>query len=95
MPLVLGPALGLLLVAAFAALAAVHLWHLWQFQSAQFAHLNELETVLAHARVQKEQRQADLARRFDPHQLQPLLRERYGWVDPRDLIVRLQPPAKK
>ena len=90
---VIGPALGCLLVLGLCAVAAVHLWHLGQFQHEQYAQLSELETTLQQVRNQKQRRQAELTRRFDPQQIQPLLRERYGWVDPRDLIVRLKTPT--
>ncbi|BAC90341.1 hypothetical protein [Gloeobacter violaceus] len=88
-----GPALGCALVVALCVAAGLHLWHLWRFQSGQYAHLSALEAALVNAQTQKQQQQEELVRRFDPQQLQPLLRERYGWVDPRDLIVKLKAPA--
>ncbi len=90
--IVLGPALGCVLLIALCAATGSHLWHLWEHQREQYTHLARLELALDEAKNQKQERQAELARRFDPQQIQPQLRERYGWVDPRDLIVRLKLP---
>lgn len=88
-----GPLVSCLVVSILCATATWQLWQLWQYQARQQQSLALLESSLQDTRLRNRALQEELSRSFDPEQIQPLLREKYGWIDTRDLLIKLSAPG--
>lgn len=91
----MAPAASCLLALTLCGLTAFQCRQLWQYQQRQTAQLDRLELALVGTRQRARQLQADLERNFDPQQIPMLLREKYGWVDGRDRLIRLESPDQE
>lgn len=82
------PLTSCVLAALLCAAATAQILHLWQHYAQQRIQMDRLETSVNSTRSRRDAQQALLEKNFDPQQIQPLLREKYGLIGPQDRLIQ-------
>jgi hypothetical protein len=89
------PLTNCLLAGALCACAALQITRLWEHHEQQRIQMERLESSVNFARSHRDAQQEILEKNFDPKQLQPLLREKYGLISAQDRLIQFKTTAQK
>jgi hypothetical protein len=89
-PILMPPLTNCVLVGTLCAVAALQIARLWERHDQQRIQMERLEASVDFARSHRDAQQEILERNFDPKQLQPLLREKYGLIGAQDRLIQFK-----
>jgi hypothetical protein len=89
------PLTSCVIAGALCAVAAFQIAHLWERHDQQRTQMERLEASVHFARSHRDAQQEILEKNFDPKQLQPLLREKYGLISAQDRLIQFKTTVQK
>jgi hypothetical protein len=93
--ILVAPLTNCVLAGALCVGAALQITRLWEHHNQQRIQMERLEASVNFARSHRDAQQEILEKNFDPKQLQPLLRERYGLIGSQDRLIQFKTATQK
>jgi len=93
--ILVAPLANCVVVGALCAFAGLQINRLWEHHDQQRIQMERLEASVNFARSRRDAQQEILERNFDPQQLQPLLREKYGLIGSQDRLIQFETSAQR
>ncbi len=93
--ILLAPLTNCVLAGALCVFAALQITRLWEHHDQQRVQMERLETSVNYARSRHDAQQTILEKNFDPKQIQPLLREKYGLIGAQDRLIQFEAAVQR
>jgi hypothetical protein len=93
--ILMAPLTNCVLAVTLCTVAGLQISRLWEYHKQQRIQMERLAASVDFVRSRRNIQQEILEKNFDPKQLQPLLREKYGLISSQDRLIQFETATQK